>query len=81
MDDLDEMLNQHLKAVAYLTKLAAPHLIESHGNIVNVSSVGSLRVVSNSLKHLQVIVTAYIKTYYIPYFMTIFLQNLNMRYF
>jgi NAD(P)-dependent dehydrogenase (short-subunit alcohol dehydrogenase family) len=51
MDDLDEMLNQHLKAVAYLTKLAGPHLIESRGNIVNVSSVGSLRVVSNFLNH------------------------------
>jgi len=40
---LDDMLRTHIRAVAQLTKLAMPHLIQSKGNIVNVSSVYGLR--------------------------------------
>ncbi|HWC76941.1 MAG TPA: glucose 1-dehydrogenase [Blastocatellia bacterium] len=39
----DEMMNINLRSVFYLMKLALPHLEESHGNIVNVSSVTGLR--------------------------------------
>jgi len=39
----DEMLNVNLRAVFHLMQLAAPHLEERRGNIVNVSSVTGLR--------------------------------------
>src|SRR5215471_18964741 len=39
----DAMMNVNLRAVFYLMKMAAPHLIRSRGNIVNVSSVTGLR--------------------------------------
>jgi len=36
-------MNVNLRAVFYLMQLASPHLIESKGNIVNISSVTGLR--------------------------------------
>ena len=39
----DAMMNINLRAVFYLMQLAAPHLIQTKGNIVNVSSVTGLR--------------------------------------
>lgn len=39
----DQMLNINLRAVFHLMQLAIPHLKESRGNIVNVSSVTGLR--------------------------------------
>jgi NAD(P)-dependent dehydrogenase (short-subunit alcohol dehydrogenase family) len=39
----DEMMSVNLRAVFYLMQLAAPHLIKTKGNIVNVSSVTGLR--------------------------------------
>lgn len=39
----DSMLNVNLRAVFHLMQLAAPHLIKTHGNIVNISSVTGLR--------------------------------------
>lgn len=39
----DEMLNVNLRAVFHLMQLAAPHLEQRRGNIVNVSSVTGLR--------------------------------------
>ncbi len=39
----DAMMNVNLRSVFYLMQLAAPHLIKSGGNIVNVSSVTGLR--------------------------------------
>ena len=39
----DEMMNVNLRSVFHLMKLAVPHLAESRGNIVNVSSVTGLR--------------------------------------
>lgn len=39
----DEMLNINLRSVFQLMQLAVPHLEESRGNIVNVSSVTGLR--------------------------------------
>ena len=39
----DAMMNVNLRAVFHLMQLAAPHLIKSKGNIVNISSVTGLR--------------------------------------
>src|SRR6185436_19038072 len=39
----DAMMNVNLRAAFYLMQLAAPHLIQTKGNIVNVSSVTGLR--------------------------------------
>src|SRR5258705_10079838 len=39
----DAMMNVNLRAVFHLMQLASPHLIESKGNIVNISSVTGLR--------------------------------------
>jgi NAD(P)-dependent dehydrogenase (short-subunit alcohol dehydrogenase family) len=39
----DAMMNVNLRSVFYLMQLAAPYLIETKGNIVNVSSVTGLR--------------------------------------
>jgi NAD(P)-dependent dehydrogenase (short-subunit alcohol dehydrogenase family) len=44
MEDYDMIMNTNVRSVFNLTQLAIPHLIESEGNIVNVSSVGSIRV-------------------------------------
>ena len=43
LSDWDRMMNINLRAVFYLMKLAAPHLIKSKGVIVNVSSVNGIR--------------------------------------
>ncbi|XP_072934660.1 3-oxoacyl-[acyl-carrier-protein] reductase FabG-like [Epargyreus clarus] len=40
----DEVMNTNLKSVVVLTSLAAPHLIKTKGNIVNISSVAGTRV-------------------------------------
>ena len=39
----DQMLDVNLRAVFHLMQLATPHLIETQGNIVNISSVTGLR--------------------------------------
>jgi NAD(P)-dependent dehydrogenase (short-subunit alcohol dehydrogenase family) len=39
----DAMLNVNLRSVFHLMQLAAPHLIKTKGNIVNISSVTGLR--------------------------------------
>ncbi len=41
--DWDAMMNVNLRAVFHLMQLAVPHLAESRGNVVNVSSVTGLR--------------------------------------
>jgi len=39
----DAMMNVNLRSVFYLMQMAAPHLIRTQGNIVNISSVTGLR--------------------------------------
>ncbi|XP_045459455.1 3-oxoacyl-[acyl-carrier-protein] reductase FabG-like [Melitaea cinxia] len=39
METFDAIMNINLRAVVHLTSLAAPHLIKTKGNIVNVSSI------------------------------------------
>ncbi|XP_013198759.2 3-oxoacyl-[acyl-carrier-protein] reductase FabG [Amyelois transitella] len=47
LEVFDKILNTNLRAVVHLTKLAAPHLIKTKGNIVNVSSVAGQKVIDN----------------------------------
>lgn len=47
----DEMLNINLRAVFHLMQLAAPHLEQRKGNIVNVSSVTGLRAFPDVLAY------------------------------
>lgn len=47
VEQFDQILNTNLRAVFVLTKLAAPYLVQSKGNIVNVSSLASTRAFPN----------------------------------
>ncbi|KAM3956788.1 3-oxoacyl-[acyl-carrier-protein] reductase FabG-like [Aphomia sociella] len=43
MQTYDEVMNVNLRSVILMTTLAAPHLVKSKGNIVNISSVGAVQ--------------------------------------
>ncbi len=43
LSEWDAMMNVNLRSVFYLMQLAAPHLIKSRGNVINISSVTGLR--------------------------------------
>ncbi|XP_050328857.1 3-oxoacyl-[acyl-carrier-protein] reductase FabG-like [Bactrocera neohumeralis] len=43
VDQFDRVMNTNLRSIFLLTKFAAPHLVKSQGNIVNVSSGAGLR--------------------------------------
>lgn len=53
MDAFDETMNTNLRAQAHITNLAAPHLVEAKGSIVNISSVAgtSVKHLSNALPY------------------------------
>ncbi|XP_050098806.1 3-oxoacyl-[acyl-carrier-protein] reductase FabG-like [Anopheles aquasalis] len=51
LEQFDDILNTNLRSVFTLTKLAVPHLIESRGNIVNVSSVAGTNSFPNALSY------------------------------
>ncbi|HYP29007.1 MAG TPA: glucose 1-dehydrogenase [Blastocatellia bacterium] len=51
LDSWDEMMDINLRSVFLLMKLAVPHLEQSRGNIVNVSSVTGLRAFPNVLAY------------------------------
>ncbi|XP_049694232.2 17-beta-hydroxysteroid dehydrogenase 14-like [Helicoverpa armigera] len=42
----DKVISTNLRSVVYLTHLAAPHLVKTKGNIVNISSAVAFRVFS-----------------------------------
>ncbi|VVC97042.1 uncharacterized oxidoreductase SERP2049-like [Leptidea sinapis] len=44
MRSLDELFKINFRAIVYLTKLAAPYLIQTKGNIINISSISGQRV-------------------------------------
>lgn len=46
METYDQVMATNLRAIVYLTHLAAPHIIKTKGNIVNISSVSSLRTMA-----------------------------------
>ncbi|KAG6439793.1 hypothetical protein O3G_MSEX001086 [Manduca sexta] len=41
METFDSTMNTNMRAVALITHLAVPHLVETKGNVVNVSSVAA----------------------------------------
>ncbi|XP_042893932.1 uncharacterized oxidoreductase TM_0325-like [Penaeus japonicus] len=43
MEDYDRQMDINVKSVFVLTKLALPHILETKGNIINVSSVCGIR--------------------------------------
>lgn len=43
LEQYDRVMNTNIRSIYHLTMLAVPHLIESKGNIVNVSSVNGIR--------------------------------------
>lgn len=43
LEQFDRVMNTNIRSIYHLTMLAVPHLIESKGNIVNVSSVNGIR--------------------------------------
>lgn len=43
MEQYDMVMNTNIRSVYHLTMLAVPHLIETKGNIVNISSVNGIR--------------------------------------
>jgi NAD(P)-dependent dehydrogenase (short-subunit alcohol dehydrogenase family) len=51
LDDWDKMLNVNLRSVFALTQKCLPYLIETKGNIVNVSSVAGTRAFPNVLAY------------------------------
>lgn len=51
LDDWDKMMNINLRSMFYLMHKCVPHLIESKGNVVNVSSVTGLRAFPNVLAY------------------------------
>ncbi|HYJ90704.1 MAG TPA: glucose 1-dehydrogenase [Pyrinomonadaceae bacterium] len=51
LDEWDKMLNINLRCVFYMMQKCAPHLVETKGNIVNVSSVTGPRAFPNVLAY------------------------------
>jgi NAD(P)-dependent dehydrogenase (short-subunit alcohol dehydrogenase family) len=51
IDEWDKMLNINLRCVFYMMQKCVPHLIETKGNIVNVSSVTGPRAFPNVLAY------------------------------
>ncbi|XP_040170260.1 3-oxoacyl-[acyl-carrier-protein] reductase FabG-like [Anopheles arabiensis] len=43
LEQYDRVMNTNIRAVYHLTMLAVPHLLQSRGNVVNVSSVNGIR--------------------------------------
>lgn len=43
LDQFDRVMNVNVRSIYYLTMLAAPYLIKSKGNIINISSVNGMR--------------------------------------
>jgi NAD(P)-dependent dehydrogenase (short-subunit alcohol dehydrogenase family) len=44
-DNFEKVLDLNLRSVYHLTSLVAPHIVKTKGNIINISSVASLRPV------------------------------------
>lgn len=43
LEQYDRVMNTNIRSMYQLTMLATPHLIQSKGNVVNVSSVNGIR--------------------------------------
>lgn len=50
-DDWDKLMNINLRSIFQLTQMCVPHLIETKGNVVNVSSIAGMRAFPNVLAY------------------------------
>lgn len=51
LETYDEVMNTNLRPIVHLTALAAPHLVETKGNIINISSAAAHKVVTGLLSY------------------------------
>ncbi|XP_046749735.1 3-oxoacyl-[acyl-carrier-protein] reductase FabG-like [Diprion similis] len=51
LEQFDRLFNINVRSIYHLTMLAVPHLIETKGNIVNVSSVNGVRAFAGVLSY------------------------------
>ncbi|XP_045195362.2 3-oxoacyl-[acyl-carrier-protein] reductase FabG-like [Mercenaria mercenaria] len=51
LEQYDKLMNTNVRALYHITMLAVPHLINTKGNIVNVSSVNGIRSFPNMLTY------------------------------
>ncbi|CAG2218983.1 unnamed protein product [Mytilus edulis] len=51
LDQFDRMFNINVRSIYHLTMLAVPHLVDTKGTIVNVSSVNGMRSFPNVLSY------------------------------
>ncbi|XP_015522721.1 meso-2,3-butanediol dehydrogenase-like [Neodiprion pinetum] len=51
LEQFDRLFNVNVRSIYHLTMLAVPHLIETKGNIVNVSSVNGVRAFAGVLSY------------------------------
>ena len=51
LDEWDKMMNVNLRSAFYLMQKCVPHLVETKGNVVNVSSVTGTRAFPNVLAY------------------------------
>lgn len=51
LDDWDKLMQINLRSVFQITQMCVPHLAETKGNIVNVSSVAGMRAFPNVLAY------------------------------
>ncbi|KAJ8721913.1 hypothetical protein PYW08_004315 [Mythimna loreyi] len=45
MQTFDQVMATNLRSVVYLTNLAAPHIVKTKGNIINISSIAAYAIV------------------------------------
>lgn len=51
LDQYDLVMNTNVRSMLHITQLSVPHLIETQGNIVNVSSINGLRAFAGVLTY------------------------------
>ncbi len=51
IEEYDTLMNVNVRSIVVLTQLCVPHLIQSKGNVVNVSSVTGTRSFPNVLSY------------------------------
>ncbi|KAH9631975.1 hypothetical protein HF086_000312 [Spodoptera exigua] len=54
MTVFDEIMKLNIRSVVYLTHIARPHLVETKGNVVNVSGVAGIKPFANGFLSLAV---------------------------
>ena len=58
MEDYDKVMNVNCRSVVFMNQLVIPHLAETKGNIVNVSSAAGLRAVNSSFYNIMIMINS-----------------------